>query len=85
MVSSAKIVQVPIDEELLASLDELSRGRRTSRSAVIRDACREYLRRLREEALDEVYERGYRRTPEGTATGETQASLAAQVLPEESW
>lgn len=85
MVSSAKIVQVPIDEELLASLDELSRGRRTSRSAVIRDACREYLRRLREEALDEVYERGYRRTPEDTATGETQASLAAQVLPEESW
>lgn len=85
MTSSNRIVQVPIDENLLAQLDELSRAEGGSRSAVIRRACREYLRRVREDALDEVYERGYQRVPEDTAVGQAQASLAAQVLPEESW
>ena len=85
MVSSAKIVQVPMDEELLGSLDEVSRGQGTSRSAVIREACRQYLRRVRDELLDEVYEQGYQRAPEDAAVSGAQASLAARVLPEESW
>ena len=85
MALSKRVVQVPIDEALLASLDELSRARGSSRSAIIRRACREYLERAREGALDEVYERGYQRVPEDTAVGQAQASLAAQVLPEESW
>jgi len=80
-----RIVQVPIDDDLLAALDELSQAQRSSRSAVIRRACREYLRRVREAALDEAYERGYRRIPEDTALGEAQASLAARSLPEETW
>lgn len=85
MVSSNKNVQVPMDAELLAALDELSHSRGSSRSAIIRRACREYLREAREEALDEVYERGYRRLPEDTAIGQSQAALTATTLPEESW
>lgn len=85
MASSNKNVQVPMDEELLAALDELSRSRGSSRSAIIRHACREYLRESREEELDEVYEQGYRRVPEDTAIGQSQAALAASTLPEESW
>ena len=85
MATSGKIVQVPMDEELLGNLDEVSRGRGTSRSALIRDACRQYLRRVRDDLLDEVYEQGYQRTPEDTTVSDTQASLAARVLPEESW
>ncbi len=85
MTRSNKIVQVPFDEELLAALDELSRARDSSRSAIIRRACRDYLARVREEALDETYERGYQRVPEDTRIGETQALLAAQSLPEEPW
>ncbi len=80
-----KIVQVPMEENLLTALDELSKARASSRSAIIRRACREYLRRVREEALDDQYERGYQRLPETQAVGQAQAALAAQVLPEESW
>ena len=85
MASSNRIVQVPIDEELLVALDELSQERGSSRSALIRSACREYLRWVREEALDEVYERGYQRIPEEAAVSQAQASIAAQALPKESW
>ena len=80
-----KIVQVPMEKELLAALDELSKAQASSRSAIIRRACHEYLRRVREEALDDEYERGYRRIPESESVGQAQAALAAQVLPEESW
>ncbi|MCH7718247.1 MAG: ribbon-helix-helix protein, CopG family [Chloroflexi bacterium] len=85
MASSNKIVQVPIDKELLEALDELSQERGSSRSALIRSACREYLRRVREEALDAVYERGYQRLPEDDTVARAQASVTPEVLPEESW
>ncbi len=85
MTSSDKIVQVPMDIELLAALDELSHAQRSSRSALIRKACRQYLQRVREERLDDAYERGYRQIPEDAVIGEAQTTIAAHVLPEESW
>ena len=85
MGKSNKVVQIPIDEELLAELDQLSRARRSSRSAVIRLACRDYIRQAREDALDEAYEQGYRRMPETAAVGEAQIALVGQVLAEETW
>ena len=85
MVSSNRIVQVPISPELLAALDELSRAQSSSRSALIRRACREYVQRVREEALDDAYERGYRQVPEDDAVGQAQTTIAARTLPEESW
>lgn len=85
MPSGTRIVQVPIDEELLADLDKATKAARTSRSALIRLACREYIRRIREEKLDEAYRRGYERIPETSDIGEAQAAMAAEVLPKESW
>jgi metal-responsive CopG/Arc/MetJ family transcriptional regulator len=85
MVNSNKIIQIPIDEELLADLDQLTKEEGSSRSAIIRRACREYLGRVREGALDRQYQRGYQRVPEEAVIGDSQAKLAAQVLPEESW
>ena len=85
MISGNKIVQVPVDADLLAALDELSRSGGESRSALIRRACRDYIQKVRQEALDDVYERGYRRIREDSALGEAQASVAAQTLTKESW
>lgn len=37
------------------------------------------------EALDEIYEAGYRRLPEDSELGEAQMALLDQVLPKEDW
>ena len=85
MASFNKIIQVPLDGGLLDELDKASRELKRSRSAVIREACREFLRLLRERKLDELYEDGYRRTPDDPAIGEAQLRMAAEVLPREDW
>lgn len=85
MASFNKIIQVPLDQELLAELDEASRALKSSRSDLIRRACRDFLRKLQEAALDDAYERGYRQHPEEPAIAEAQAAMAAEILPEEAW
>lgn len=80
-----RIIQVPIDPDLLTSLDRLSQERSQPRAALIREACRRYIADERARALDDAYEQGYRRRPESPALGEAQASLAAQVLEPETW
>ena len=84
-MASSRIVQVPIDDGLLRELDEVSKKQGSSRSETIRKACRDYLRRRRAETLDNEYERGYKRVPEDSAVGESQAAVAAQALHEETW
>ncbi len=79
------VIQVPMDEALLKELDRLAEAERRSRAAVIREACRRYAEERERARLDRAYEEGYRRLPEDTAVGEAQSSLAADVLPEESW
>ena len=82
----SKVIQVPLDEELLDGLDDLSRRRGQSRSALIREACRRYIRAIEEQELDRVYEEGYRRLPESTAGDEAYLQLASEAFdPEETW
>lgn len=80
-----RVVQVPIEPELLSALDDFSRSRRVSRSAVIRDACRRYLRDAATAARDEVYEDGYRRVAEDHAIADAQVALVGELLPVENW
>jgi len=80
-----RIIQVPIDERLLESLDSLAEERRQPRAALIREACRAYLSREDQRRLDETYVEGYRRIPEGPAVADAQEALAAEVLPAETW
>jgi metal-responsive CopG/Arc/MetJ family transcriptional regulator len=80
-----KVIQVPVDEELLTALDHLSKKQRKARSEVIRHACRRYLRQVESEALDRLYQQGYEKLPEEPALGEAQIVLAGEVLPKESW
>ena len=80
-----KVIQVPVDEELLKNLNSLSKKQRKTRSAVIREACVIYLARVKEEELDRIYREGYKRIPETPEMGEVGATLLAERLSKESW
>ena len=80
-----KVIQVPMDEKLLRAVNRQARASRSTRAALIRKACQQYLQRLEERELDRRYVEGYRRKPEKPAWGEMGAKLAAEVLPEEHW
>jgi len=80
-----KIIQVPIEAELLARIDETVGRVAESRAAFVRDACRSRLDALEGGQLERQYVEGYRRKPEGTAWAKTTARLLSGVLHREKW
>ena len=80
-----KVIQVPMDEKLLYAMTRKARAVRSTRAALIRHACEEYLRKLEDEELDRRYVEGYRRKPEKPGLGTAGAKLAAQVWSKEGW
>ena len=58
-----KTVQMTLDEELLAAVDELANQLHTSRSALTRRALHEALERHKVREQEELHRRGYRRHP----------------------
>jgi metal-responsive CopG/Arc/MetJ family transcriptional regulator len=54
-----KAVQVLLDEKLLKELDRDAEVKRDGRSAVVRRATADYLRRKRRAAIRNAYERAY--------------------------
>lgn len=58
-----KPVQVMFDERLLARLDATEEVRRDGRSAVLRRAADEYLRRRLRGEIDDAYRRAYAEQP----------------------
>ncbi|MDO8614193.1 MAG: ribbon-helix-helix protein, CopG family [Dehalococcoidia bacterium] len=59
-----RIIQVPVPEDLLRELDELSGKRDQSRSALIREACAEYIANLAEAEAVRRYIQSYDEMPE---------------------
>jgi metal-responsive CopG/Arc/MetJ family transcriptional regulator len=80
-----KMIQVPVDEDLLEALDQVSLKLRESRSEIIRQACKRYLLDMKDEEMDRLYQQGYRDMPEEAELGEMQISVLSQVLPAETW
>ena len=80
-----KVIQVPIDEELLARIDERVGRVAESRAAFIREACRWRLEALKGGQLDRQYVDGYRRKPEDPTWAKATARLLTKVLPRERW
>jgi hypothetical protein len=80
-----KVIQVPMDEGFLRTVNERAKSRRLTRAALIRIACEEYLRRLDRQALDRKYVEGYRRKPESPLVGKLGEKMAGEVWPEEAW
>ncbi len=56
-----KAIQVTMDDDLLARLDADDEVRRDGRSAVLRRAADEYLRKRRRRAIADQYARAYGR------------------------
>jgi metal-responsive CopG/Arc/MetJ family transcriptional regulator len=59
-----KTIQITMDEDLLAQLDRDEETKRSGRSAVLRRAVAEYLKRRNQQSIAVSYRRAY-----GTGTG----------------
>ena len=58
-----KAIQITFDEQLLETLDRDEEVKQNGRSAVIRRAVTDYLRKKHREAIAEAYQRGYGKHP----------------------
>lgn len=82
---AAKVIQVPIDEDLLRQIDDAAGKLAESRAAYIRGACRRRLEREAVTALDRRYVEGYRTKPEERAWGVLGAKVLARRLEKDRW
>jgi Arc/MetJ family transcription regulator len=59
-----EIVQIVLDKKLLQAADQAARRARSNRSALVRDALREHLRRLDVREKEERDHQGYLKRPQ---------------------
>ena len=64
-----RAIQITVDEQLLAALDKDEEVLRYGRSAVLRRAVAEYLKRSRRRGIAEAYRRGYSKQGASEFTG----------------
>jgi len=76
-----KPIQVLFDEQLLRALDADEEVRKVGRSAVLRRAAAEYLRRSRSHRIAEQYRRAY--SGKAKVPGELEGWSSEGVWPEE--
>jgi metal-responsive CopG/Arc/MetJ family transcriptional regulator len=62
-----KVVQIVLDKRLLHAVDRAAKRTKQNRSALVRDALREHLRRLELRANEERDRQGYSRQPQADA------------------
>ena len=70
-------IQIVLDEKLLRATDRAARGAKRNRSALVRDALRQHLRRLSIQASEDRDRQGYTATPQrssDSAAWETEAA-----------
>ena len=80
-----KIIQVPIEDELLERIDATAGVVAESRAAFIREACKQRLKNLHAKELDRLYMEGYRKRPEGSDWAKASVKLLSKRLPKEKW
>jgi metal-responsive CopG/Arc/MetJ family transcriptional regulator len=74
-------VQIVLDTKLLRATDQAARRAKQNRSALVREALREHLRRLEVRAMEERDRAGYARLPQ--QRDESRVWEAEIVWPEE--
>jgi metal-responsive CopG/Arc/MetJ family transcriptional regulator len=74
-------IQVVLDKSLLHATDQAARRTKQNRSALVRDALREHLRRLEVRTKEERDREGYSRQPH--APDESKVWEAEAAWPEE--
>jgi metal-responsive CopG/Arc/MetJ family transcriptional regulator len=85
MPKVATKVAVSIPEELYRAVERARKRHRKSRSAVMQDALRHWLRHEAEIALVREYENGYRRRPESRREVAAAEAAAKHLLASEEW
>jgi metal-responsive CopG/Arc/MetJ family transcriptional regulator len=80
-VTHMQIVQIVLDKKLLHAADQAAKRTKKNRSALVRDALREHLRRLELRASEERDRQGYVRHSQ--ADEETQRWASEAKWPEE--
>jgi metal-responsive CopG/Arc/MetJ family transcriptional regulator len=63
-LDNMKTIQIVLDKRLLQATDQAARRTKRNRSALVRDALREHLRRLEVRAKEERDRLGYSRRPQ---------------------
>jgi metal-responsive CopG/Arc/MetJ family transcriptional regulator len=76
-----QIIQIVLDRKLLHAADQAAKRTRRNRSALVRDALREHLRRLELRASEERDRQGYSR--QSQADAETRDWESEAAWPEE--
>jgi metal-responsive CopG/Arc/MetJ family transcriptional regulator len=86
MAKSAAKVAISLPEPLYRALERARRRTGKSRSALVQEALREWLRRGVEGDLLRDYEAGYRAQPEGERDAEAALATAVALLgDDEKW
>jgi predicted transcriptional regulator len=80
-----KIIQVPIEDDLLKRIDASAGVVAESRAAFIREACQQRLKSLQVKELDRLHMEGHRSQPEDLDWAESAARLLSKRLPKEKW
>lgn len=70
-------IQIVLDKKLLIAADRAARKLKANRSALVRDALREHLRRLELRAREDRDREGYARQPQTREEGEPWEAEAA--------
>jgi metal-responsive CopG/Arc/MetJ family transcriptional regulator len=81
MIIDMKAIQFTLDEALLRRVDADPEVKEKGRSAFLRNAIDEYLKRRRERSIRDAYRRGYRSRP--VRAGEFEMSDRALAWPDE--
>jgi len=80
-IQHMKIVQIVLDKKLLHAADQAAKRTKRNRSALVRDALREHLRRLELRASEERDRQGYSR--QSQADAEARGWESEATWPEE--
>ena len=80
---SSKIIQIPMEEELLKQIHATAGIVAESRAAFIHDARQQRLKSLRAKELDRLYIEGHQSRPEDLDWAESSAKLLSKRLPKE--
>ncbi len=78
-------VAVSIPDDLFRAVESARKRHGRSRSAVMQDALRQWLKREAEVALVREYEEGYRRKPESRREVKKAEAAAVRLLSAEEW
>ena len=73
LIPHMQIVQIVLDKKLLHAADKAAKRTRRNRSALVRDALREHLRRLELRASEERDRQGYSRRLQTDAQADAEA------------